>query len=69
MIFPGTYHLEWDQSVPQVEDEDLALVPIFQDIKLSQINYKCQDNLLDLTAIQLTFSNGFSTPLFEVQAP
>ena len=57
VIFPGTYHLDWDESYPEVED--LEKLPIFEEFKLSQINYKCEDDLLDLTAIQLVFTNDF----------
>ena len=64
-MFPGTYHLDWQNSYP--EEEDLRQIPIFKDYKLNQINYKCEDDLLDLTAIQLIFTNGFSTPLYEVE--
>ena len=56
-MFPGTYHLDWDESYPEVED--LKQLQIFEDFKLSKINYKCEDDILDLTAIQLVFTNDY----------
>ena len=56
-MFPGTYYLDWEESFPGIED--LKQLPIFEDFKLSQINYKCEDDYLDLTAIQLVFTNDF----------
>ena len=57
----------WDNKFPS--EEDLQNLNILTDFKLTKINFKQEENVLDLSAIQLVFSNGYATQFEEVYNP
>ena len=55
---------DWEFIYP--DEEKLALLPSFKPNRLSAINYKVNNFHGGLTGIQLVFTDGHKTPLFEV---
>ena len=56
---------EYWRSYPT--EEDFLSMPLLSDYSLSEIRYKNEGPVGDLSAIQLAFANGESTPVFDAR--
>ena len=63
MIEFGWTENDWDSEWPQ--EKDISQFPSYKKIKLSALKYKHINNADELCGLQLVFTNGMSSDLYE----